>query len=279
MTATVFLVDVVIVCVKQWQSIAPLDCHGVAPLDCHGVAPLYWHGVAPLECHGDPLEEVHRLLLVICNRSCPSSNLYIYSDRQHCFPGTQTNRWRSQDICCTETRNQCLFTSQLCLRKACWCQRSSRSFMQKKHLVTSMNAMLNDIIWRSIKRAQIPTHTEPTGNVSQGSKRPDGVTMIPWARGKPLAWDVIVSDTYVESHIISTSAEAGAAAKRAAAIKTTKFSDITSTHIFYPISIKTAGSWDVEAVELMEEIGRRTTVGSQTMSNRHSDGFIRQSET
>ena len=86
--------------------------------------------------------------------------------------------------------------------------------------------------------------------------------MIPWARGKPLAWDVTVPDTYAESHIISTSAEAGTAAKRAAEIKTTKYSNITSTHIFYSISIETAGSWDVQAVKLMEEIGRRTTAAT-----------------
>ena len=66
--------------------------------------------------------------------------------------------------------------------------------------------------------------------------------MTPWARGKPLAWDVTVSDTYAESHIISTSAEGGAATKRGAAIKTTMYPDITSTHIFYQIFIETAGS-------------------------------------
>ena len=108
----------------------------------------------------------------------------------------------------------------------------------------------------------MPAHKEPTGLVSQGGKRPERVTMIPWARGKPLPWDVTVSDTYAESHIISTSAAAGAAAKRAAAIKITKYSDITCTHIFYAISIETAGSWDVQAVELMEEIGRRITAAT-----------------
>ena len=44
------------------------------------------------------------------------------------------------------------------------------------------HAMLINIIWRSIKRAQIPAHKEPTGLVSQGGKRPDGVTMTPWVQ-------------------------------------------------------------------------------------------------
>jgi len=40
--------------------------------------------------------------------------------------------------------------------------------------------------------------------VIEDNKRPDGTTLLPWARRKPLdAWDVIliVPDTYVESHI------------------------------------------------------------------------------
>ena len=33
-----------------------------------------------------------------------------------------------------------------------------------------------------------------------------------------------------------------------------------ATHIFYPVSIETAGSWDAQAVELIEEIGRRSAM-------------------
>ena len=102
-------------------------------------------------------------------------------------------------------------------------------------------------------------HKQPTGLVSQGGKRPDGDTI----RRKPQACDVTVTVTYAESHIISMSAEAGEAAKHAAAAKTTKYLKINSTHIFYPISIETtAGSWDVQAVELMEETGRRITAAT-----------------
>ena len=56
--------------------------------------------------------------------------------------------------------------------------------------------MLNDIIWRAIKRAQIPAHKEPTGLIAHGGKRPDEATLIPWSKGKPLAWDVTIPDTY-----------------------------------------------------------------------------------
>ena len=41
-------------------------------------------------------------------------------------------------------------------------------------------------------------------------------------------------------------------------MKTLKYQDLNATHIFYPIAIETAGSWDDQAVELIEEIGRRS---------------------
>ena len=48
--------------------------------------------------------------------------------------------------------------------------------------------------------------------ILQDGKRPDGTTLIPWARGKSMAWDVTVPDTYAESHIDQTAREAGSAA-------------------------------------------------------------------
>ena len=125
------------------------------------------------------------------------------------------------------------------------------------------HAMLNYIIWRAIKRAQIPALKEPTGLITHGGKRPDGATLIPWSKGKPLAWELTVPDTYADSHIKMTSSEAGAAARQAASTKNIKYIDITSTDIFYPIVIGTADSWDVQALEVMEEIGRRITEATE----------------
>ena len=61
--------------------------------------------------------------------------------------------------------------------------------------------MLNDIILRAIKRAQIPAHKEPTVLITHGGKRTDEATLILWSKGKPLAWDVTVRDTFADSHI------------------------------------------------------------------------------
>ena len=108
-----------------------------------------------------------------------------------------------------------------------------------------------------------PAHKEPTWLITHGGKRPDGATLNPWSKGKPLEWDVTVPDTYADSHISMTSSEAGAAATQAASTKNTKYIDITSTHIFYHIDIETVGSWDVQALEVIEEIGRRITEATE----------------
>ena len=57
----------------------------------------------------------------------------------------------------------------------------------------------------------------------------------------------------------------GAAAHQAAQNKIAKYSKLASTHMFYPIpiAIETAGTWDGMAIELVQEIGRRTTVITQ----------------
>jgi len=103
---------------------------------------------------------------------------------------------------------------------------------------------MNDILWTAAKRAQIPATKEPANLILQNVKRPDGSTLIPWSRGKPMAWDVTVTDTYAESLILisDTATKAGAAVNQAAANKIPKYDVLASTHIFYPVSIETGGT-------------------------------------
>jgi len=54
------------------------------------------------------------------------------------------------------------------------------------------HSQLNDILWRAFKTASVPAVKEPAGLSRDDGKRPDGVTLLPWAKGKPLAWDVTV---------------------------------------------------------------------------------------
>ena len=54
---------------------------------------------------------------------------------------------------------------------------------------------------------------EPVSLTRDDSKRLDGVTLLPWARCKPLAWDVIVPDIYADSHLVDLATIAGASAE------------------------------------------------------------------
>ena len=65
------------------------------------------------------------------------------------------------------------------------------------------------------------------------------------------------------THIADTVSTPGAAARQAAQHKIAKYSKLASTHMFYPIAIETAGTWDDMAIELVQEIGRCTTVITQ----------------
>ena len=119
------------------------------------------------------------------------------------------------------------------------------------------HSMLNDILWRAVKKAQVPACKVHVGLSRINARRPDGATLVPWARGKPKAWDVTVPDTYAQSHVNDTSIQAGTAADGAAAAKKVKYTDIANTHMFISVAIETGEPWNVEAIELIQEIGRR----------------------
>ena len=89
---------------------------------------------------------------------------------------------------------------------------------------------MNDILWKAVKRVQIPATKEPAKFVLQNRKRPDGSTLLQWSRGKPMVWDVTVPDTYAKSRIDNTATEAGAVANQAAANKIAKYDELATMH-------------------------------------------------
>ena len=104
------------------------------------------------------------------------------------------------------------------------------------------HSQLNDLIWRAVKKAQIPASKEPIGLSRTDGKRPDGATLVTWTRGKPLSWDVTVPDTYAASQLQLTSTTACAAAEKASVNKTTKYVALAATHSFVPVAIDANGT-------------------------------------
>ena len=122
------------------------------------------------------------------------------------------------------------------------------------------HAHLNDLIWRVVRKAQIPAVKELLGLTPEDGKRPDGATLITWAQGKPLAWNVTMPDTLVPSHLPKTSLTAGAAADKAVVSEIAKYDKLRGTHLFFPVAIETGGPWNAQATELIQEIGSRLTI-------------------
>ena len=91
---------------------------------------------------------------------------------------------------------------------------------------------LNDLVWRALERASIPSCREPRNLLRDSELRPDGLTLIrPWKEGKCLTWDVTVADTLAATYVSATSVKAGKAAARLAANKRDKLHYITLHYI------------------------------------------------
>ena len=116
---------------------------------------------------------------------------------------------------------------------------------------------LNDLVWRSLIRADVPSVKEPAGLLRSDGKRPDGLTQIPWKAGRCMTWDVTVTDTLAESYLASTSTTAGAAAEGAASRKELKYQSLASTHSFIPLAFETLGPINAKAISFLNELGHR----------------------
>ena len=115
----------------------------------------------------------------------------------------------------------------------------------------------NDLICRAFVSAGVPAMKEPTGLLRTDNKRPDGLTLIPWQKGKPVTWDVTVTSTLADSYLTDSAGSAGAAAELAATRKIAKYSNLPASHTFQPIALETHGPINHSAVEFLTDLGHR----------------------
>jgi len=96
---------------------------------------------------------------------------------------------------------------------------------------------------------------KPVGLARQDGKRPNGATLIPWQRGKPLTWDITVVHTLADSFVSMTARSGGAAAGR----KTAKYDLLVQTgHLFQPITAEALGPLNESSITFFSELGRKT---------------------
>ena len=98
---------------------------------------------------------------------------------------------------------------------------------------------------------------EPQVVFRSDRKRPDGLTVCPWKRGRPLLWDFTCRDTLAKSYLRQTALTAGAAASGAEAKKRSIYSVAAPLYHFIPIGAETLGAWGLEGFHLLKELGSR----------------------
>ena len=121
----------------------------------------------------------------------------------------------------------------------------------------SRHHSVNDLTLRALGKAQITATKEPVGLLRSDGKRPDGVTQVPWQRGRCAIWDVTVPDTTAASHLPNTVRCAGAAADLAAANKKLKYAALALSYLFVPVAIETLGPINSEGAEFLSDLGSR----------------------
>lgn len=117
--------------------------------------------------------------------------------------------------------------------------------------------VINDILKRAFVSAEVPCVLEPPGLLRSDGKRPDGLTLIPWQKGRCLVWDATCVSTFASCHVSVTQQSAGAGAEAAARRKRLKYASLEPIYEFVPFAVETLGPWGSEAKQLVQNLGRR----------------------
>jgi len=77
--------------------------------------------------------------------------------------------------------------------------------------------------------------------------------------GHSLAWDITVSDTYADAHVVNTATcRSGSSSQPCSDQQEHQVQPSNIHNMFVPVAIETGGTWHHQAVELVRKIGRRT---------------------
>ena len=116
---------------------------------------------------------------------------------------------------------------------------------------------VNDLIKRALTSANIPAILEPLSLSRDDGKRPDGLTVLPWANGRCMVWDFTCPDTLAASHLNHAVIGPGAVANHAESRKTVKYNALSPLYRFVPVAVETLGALGDEAIALLRDIGQR----------------------
>ena len=98
----------------------------------------------------------------------------------------------------------------------------------------SKHSNLKALIKQSLSSSHIPSFLEPRHLYRTDQKRPDVLTLVPWAVVKQLLWDVMVVDSLVPCRINAGSVyNPGTAAAEAEEQKNDKYKDLVDDRYIF----------------------------------------------
>ena len=155
--------------------------------------------------------------------------------------------------------------SKICENHVCKCSKNADEFGY--HLLSCQfnegrhprHSAINDIICRSLRAAGVHSTMEPVGLNRGDGRRPDGITIFPFSRGRNLCSDATCVNTYGEYSVNDAAVEVGQAAARAESNKRNKYPELVRRYRFEPIAIETSGVFGPSSKNIIHEIGRRLT--------------------
>ena len=123
------------------------------------------------------------------------------------------------------------------------------------------HSALNDVVRRGLFAAGIPSMLEPSGLDRGDEKRPDGITVYPYSRGRCLIWDATCVNTFASSNIIRAALAAGSDA--AEVRKIVKYAELGRCFIFQPVAVETSGAMGKSTIQFFKDLGRRLAMRFQ----------------
>ena len=189
-------------------------------------------------------------------------------------PGSSTRRqtvqrcrwipsWRT-GLCCTQV---CVCGADVdpTAQHALICKKTRSRF--------SRHGQGNDIIHRALSSADVPSTLEPPGLCRSDGKRPDGLTLFPWSRGKSLVWDFTCVHRLAVSYTRIASAPGSTVAAIAEEKKADKYKDLSRDFITQPVAVETLGGLGPTTLSFLTDLGHRISIIS---GNKRSTEFLRQ---
>ena len=111
------------------------------------------------------------------------------------------------------------------------------------------HSALIDVFRRGLSAAGIPSMLEPSGLDRGYGKRPDGITVYPYSRGRCHIWDVTCVNTFASSNLIRAALAAGSVAGAAEVRKIAKYAELGRRFIFQPVAVETSGAMGKSTIQ------------------------------